>query len=94
MGEVQIEMYPQEVTGYPLAIEHLADSVHQGHAGAELINSSSMRLFSHQWEGVMRRFLLLVSFALAFIFSALFVADPALADKPSQAGAKGAEIPQ
>ena len=39
----------------------------------------------------MRRFILLVSLALALVFSALFVANPALADKPSKAGGKGAE---
>jgi len=39
----------------------------------------------------MRRFILLVSLALALVFSAVFVASPALADKPSKAGGKGAE---
>jgi hypothetical protein len=39
----------------------------------------------------MRRFVLLVSLALALVFSALFVTSPALADKPSKAGGKGAE---
>ena len=39
----------------------------------------------------MRRFILLVSVALALVFSAVFVASPALADKPSKAGGKKAE---
>ncbi len=39
----------------------------------------------------MRRFALLVSLALALTFSVVFVASPALADKPSKAGGKGAE---
>ena len=39
----------------------------------------------------MRRFILLVSLALALVFSAVFVASPALADKPSKPGGKGAE---
>jgi len=39
----------------------------------------------------MRRIILLVSLALALVFSAVFVASPALADKPSKAGGKGAE---
>ncbi len=39
----------------------------------------------------MRRFVLLVSLASALVFSALFVANPALADKPSKAGGKGVE---
>jgi len=39
----------------------------------------------------MRRFVLLVSVALALVFSAVFVASPALADKPSKARGKGAE---
>jgi len=39
----------------------------------------------------MRRFSLLVSLALALVFSAVFVASPALAGKPSKAGGKGAE---
>jgi hypothetical protein len=39
----------------------------------------------------MRRFILLVSLAAALVFSAVFVASPALADKPSKAGGKGAE---
>ena len=39
----------------------------------------------------MRRIVLLVSLALSLAFSAVFVASPALADKPSKAGGKGAE---
>jgi hypothetical protein len=46
---------------------------------------------SSQWEDIMRRFILLGSLALALLFSAVFVASPALADKPSHAGGKGAE---
>jgi hypothetical protein len=39
----------------------------------------------------MRRFVLLVSLALALVFSVVFVASPVLADKPSNVGGKGAE---
>ncbi len=39
----------------------------------------------------MRRSILLVSLALALAFSAVFVASPAFADKPSKAGGKGDE---
>ncbi len=39
----------------------------------------------------MRRFIFLVSLALALVFSAVFVAPPALADKPSKAEGKGNE---
>ena len=39
----------------------------------------------------MRRFILLVSLALALVFSGVFAASPALADTPSEAGSKGAE---
>jgi hypothetical protein len=39
----------------------------------------------------MRRFVLLVSLVLALLFSALFMANSVLADKPSKAGDKGAE---
>jgi hypothetical protein len=39
----------------------------------------------------MRRFILVMSLALALVLSAVFVGSPALADKPSQAGGKGAE---
>ena len=39
----------------------------------------------------MRRFVLLVSLAMALVFSVVFVASPALADKPSNVGGKGAE---
>ncbi len=39
----------------------------------------------------MRRFILPVSLALALVFCGVFVASPALADKPSRAGGKGAE---
>ena len=39
----------------------------------------------------MRRFILLLSLALALVLSAVFVASPAFADKPSKAGGKGAE---
>ena len=39
----------------------------------------------------MRRFILLVSLASALVFSAVFVASAALADKPSKAGGNGAE---
>jgi hypothetical protein len=39
----------------------------------------------------MRRFVLLMSLGLALVFSAVFVASPAFADKPAKAGGKGAE---
>ena len=39
----------------------------------------------------MRRFILTMSLALALVFSAGFVASPALADKPPNAGGKGGE---
>ncbi|MBN1101808.1 MAG: hypothetical protein JXL84_00190 [Deltaproteobacteria bacterium] len=39
----------------------------------------------------MRRFFLLVSIALTLVFSGGFISNPALADKPSRAGGKGAE---
>jgi hypothetical protein len=39
----------------------------------------------------MRRFVLLVSLAMALAFSVVFVARPAFADKPSNVGGKGAE---
>ncbi len=46
---------------------------------------------SFRWEDIMRRSIFLVSLALALVFSAVFVAPPALADKPSKAGGKGNE---
>jgi hypothetical protein len=46
---------------------------------------------SFPWEDIMRRFVLLVSLALALVFFAVFVASPALADQSSKARGKGAE---
>jgi hypothetical protein len=56
----------------------------------EVIGCLSVNPQSFPWEDIMRRLKLLV-LALALGFSTVFVASPALADKPVQTGGKKAE---